>query len=55
MRSIDLFMGAIEDCELSDLGFSGYDYTWNNNRPEEENTQERLDTFLTSKVWSDYF
>ncbi|KAM0917416.1 hypothetical protein ACQ4PT_009527 [Festuca glaucescens] len=37
------FGDCLNDCNLSDLGYSGYDYTWNNKREGIDNIQVRLD------------
>jgi hypothetical protein len=40
---MDAFRECLEDCNLTDLGYKGYDYTWNNKGEEGENIQVRLD------------
>lgn len=45
----------VEDCNLSDLGFSGPRYKWNNKRDGKSNIQERLDRFLANDHWRDNF
>ena len=42
-RQLDAFHAALERCNLVDLGFIGYPFTWNKRRPEAANTKERLD------------
>ena len=37
------FGSTLEMCKLIDIGFSGYQLTWNNKRLGESNTKERLD------------
>ena len=49
------FGAVLEDCHLTDLGFQGYKFTWNNKRPGITNTRERLDQAVTNKVWFDVF
>ena len=36
------FQAALKSCNLFDLGFQGYKFTWNNKRPGATNTRERL-------------
>ena len=45
---IDAFCDALEHCQLQDLGFRGYKYTWNNKRPRDANTRLRLDRATTT-------
>ena len=40
---MDAFREALDHCQLEDLGFSDYQFTWNNKRPGEANTRLRLD------------
>ncbi|KAK1554997.1 hypothetical protein Q3G72_020206 [Acer saccharum] len=49
------FRQAIDDCELTDLGYSGPNYTWNNKREGKDNIQQRLDRFLANQQWIDSF
>ncbi|KAK2645907.1 hypothetical protein Ddye_021102 [Dipteronia dyeriana] len=43
-----LFQQVVDDCGLSDLGYSGLRLTWNNKREGKSNIQEMLDRFLTN-------
>ena len=54
-RLIDDFREALEMNELKDLGYKGYQYTWNNKRPEEANTRERLDRAVANGEWREKF
>ncbi|XP_030943673.1 uncharacterized protein LOC115968415 [Quercus lobata] len=49
------FGAALEECNLIDLGFCGYKFTWNNKRPGAANTRERLDRAVANKEWRDMF
>ena len=49
--AIDKFRKAVNECNFRDLGYTGYPYTWSNNRSGEENVQERLDRFLANDSW----
>ncbi|KAH7847549.1 hypothetical protein Vadar_027435 [Vaccinium darrowii] len=49
--SIRKFQSFVDDCGLVDLGFSGYLFTWRNNRPGHEYIQERLDRVLATPSW----
>jgi hypothetical protein len=40
---MEAFRDCLMDCGLADLGFSGYEYTWDNKREDGENIQVRLD------------
>lgn len=42
-KQMDEFRLALDACNLVDLGFVGYPYTWNNKRPGAANTRLRLD------------
>jgi hypothetical protein len=37
------FRECLADCGLADLGYKGYDFSWNNKREGTENIQVRLD------------
>jgi hypothetical protein len=45
------FREALEECELSDLGFNGPRFTWNNRHTDNSFIQERLDRALGSRDW----
>ena len=49
------FQAALEVCDLFDLGFQGYKFTWNNKRPGTANTRERLDRAIVNREWKDKF
>ena len=55
MSQIDSFWAALKACQLEDLGFKGYVYTWNNNRPGDANIKFRLDRAIVTKEWRDKF
>jgi len=50
-NSIDSFSRVVHECDLTDLGFTGYPFTWSNNRGGGDNVQERLDRFLANSSW----
>ena len=54
-NQVNDFQAALEECELEDLGFRGYPYTWNNRRPGNANTRERLDRVVSTRSWRDKF
>jgi len=49
------FRAVLEMCELSDLGFVGPKFTWNNGRSDELFTKERLDRAVANPAWCNYF
>jgi hypothetical protein len=49
------FQTCLEDCELSDLGYKGYDFTWSNRREGEENVQVRLDRATATAPFLEMF
>ena len=49
------FQVALEGCNLFDLGFQGYKFTWSNKRPGVANTKERLDRVVVNREWKDKF
>jgi len=44
----DVFCATFKECGLFDLGFSGYEYTWENRRGDAKVVEERLDRFCGS-------
>ena len=48
---MDEFYIALERCNLADLGFLGYPFTWNNKRPGHANTRQRLDRAVANAEW----
>ncbi|KAK9672224.1 hypothetical protein RND81_12G085700 [Saponaria officinalis] len=46
---------AIDDCELRDMSFEGYDFTYDNGQEEEANRQSRLDRVLCNEAWLELF
>ena len=40
MSQIDAFRDALEYCQLEELGFRGYPFTWSNKRPSCANMSE---------------
>ena len=42
-KQMEGFGSTLEMCKLIDIGFSGYQLTWNKKRLGESNTKERLD------------
>ena len=55
MSQIDSFREALESCQLEDLSYKGYPYTWNNKRPRDANTKMWLDRVISIKPWRDKF
>ncbi|KAF5468931.1 hypothetical protein F2P56_013039 [Juglans regia] len=53
-RQMVSFRKALEECELSDMGFVGNKYTWSNNRYGDELTKERLDRGLCNAIWASW-
>ncbi|XP_059436723.1 uncharacterized protein LOC132169761 [Corylus avellana] len=52
---MEAFQRALEDCELSDLGYRGPKYTWSNCREGTDVTKERLDRAVANREWCDNF
>ncbi|CAI9777924.1 unnamed protein product [Fraxinus pennsylvanica] len=46
---------AIEDCQISDLGMDGYQFTWCKSRGSPGWIEERLDRAFTSSNWTEVF
>ncbi|KAM0873538.1 hypothetical protein ACQ4PT_037996 [Festuca glaucescens] len=49
------FRECLMDCGLADLGYKGYDFTWNNRRAGAENIQVRLDRGTTTASFLSLF
>ncbi|XP_050222303.1 uncharacterized protein LOC126672395 [Mercurialis annua] len=49
---MESFRQALDDCALRDLGWTGFQFTWDNGRRDSNNIRERLDRFLASVSWS---
>ncbi|KAI4350924.1 hypothetical protein L6164_005327 [Bauhinia variegata] len=46
---------AVTDCNLIDVPFKGYSYTWSRSRGTDNAVKERLDRALASSLWLDLF
>lgn len=49
------FRDTVNTCELKDLGYSSYKYTWCNRRHLEQNIKVRLDRAIGNEQWSNLF
>ena len=49
VNSVADFREVVRECELIDLGFTGYLFTWSNRRFGVGSIEERLDRFLYNK------
>ena len=49
------FRECLTDCRLIDLGYSGYDYTWDNKREGDANVQCRLDRATATEPFMSMF
>ena len=49
------FKDCFEVCELKDLGFSGYPYTYDNGQTGVRNVHARLDRAAADESWRDLF
>ena len=54
-RQLVAFRDALSDCGLSDLGFSGLPYTYNNWHNGDDNVKVRLDRAVACSTWRDLF
>ena len=41
----------MDSCQLQDLGYRGYPFTWSNKRPGDANTKIRLDKGVANEEW----
>lgn len=51
-RCMDGFRGAMDDCEVRDLGYKGSIFTWQRGLSPGTMIRERLDRFLGCDEWS---
>jgi len=49
------FRGALEECQLGDLGSVGPYFTWSNGRMDDTFTRERLDRAVANSEWCSIF
>ncbi|KAL2903988.1 hypothetical protein RDABS01_002698 [Bienertia sinuspersici] len=54
-KQAEILRKVMEECDLVDLGYMGYEYTWSSGRSGTDNVQERLDRFLANKLWRGTF
>lgn len=52
---LDGFKKVIEECHLTDMGFLGYEFTWERSRGTETWIQERLDRGFSNHDWTHMF
>lgn len=45
------FISCMEDCGVSDMGFTGNPYTWCNGRKQRRRIMKRLDRILINEEW----
>jgi hypothetical protein len=49
------FRDCLQVCELTDLGFSGLPYTYDNKRSGAQNVRVRLDRAVADNAWCDIY
>ena len=49
------FRETAEECGLLDLGYNGYDFTWDNRQQGDRAMEERLDRFCSTSDWMALF
>ncbi|XP_074289571.1 uncharacterized protein LOC141614725 [Silene latifolia] len=54
-RQMNNFREAVDVCELSDLGFEGYEFTFDNGQAGMDNRQCRLDRAFSTEGWRDFY
>ncbi|KAH9650223.1 putative reverse transcriptase/RNA-dependent DNA polymerase [Citrus sinensis] len=54
-RRVSEFREAVQDSNLADLGYKGYQFTWCNGRDGHHFVEERLDRFLCNEEWRNHF
>ena len=55
ITQINAFREGLESCQLEDLGYKEYPFTWTNKRPSDANTKLRLDRAIAMKGWIENF
>ncbi|KAH9648147.1 reverse transcriptase domain-containing protein [Citrus sinensis] len=55
LNAVTDFRDTIQACNLVDMGYKGYQFTWSNRRFVTGYVEERLDRFLCSNDWSKSF
>ena len=48
---VEAFREALDSCQLQDLRYRGYAFTWSNKRPGDANTKIRLDRGVANEEW----
>lgn len=54
-QAMQNFRDTMNLCNLKDVGYEGYPFTWTNGREGDDNIQERLDRFLANEDWLNLF
>ncbi|KAL0295161.1 UNVERIFIED_CONTAM: hypothetical protein Sradi_6848700 [Sesamum radiatum] len=54
-RQIEEFRSCLSDCQLTDLGYLGYKYTWCNHHEAPDTVRTRLDRACASTGWRTKF
>ena len=54
-KQMEEFGLALDSCNLTNMGFGGYPFTWNNKRPGKANTKERLDRVVANSAWRETY
>lgn len=53
---MDRFKGALDECGLEDLGYTGDMFTWRNNcKSSQQYIRERLDIAVADRAWQNHF
>jgi endonuclease/exonuclease/phosphatase family metal-dependent hydrolase len=55
INQMDAFREVLYDCNLTDLGFSGVPYTYDNKRAGRANVKVRLDRAVACPAWRDMY
>jgi hypothetical protein len=55
VRQMELFRDVLTHCDLTDLGFCGIPYTFDNGRAGGANVRVRLDRAIVDSAWRDMF